>query len=326
MKNKKIYIIPGVAVIVLVIGFVMLGQTTRNKENTRIYIPRNCDYRAVCDTLQKYSCMPNRLVFNTIANLRHYDEHIKSGSYIIPPKTGCLALFRKLNGGCQDPIKLTLGKYRTKEQLCHYLASVIESSEDSLLAQISNDSLMAYFIPNTYEVYWNITPKKLQERMVKEWDAFWNESRTHKAQQEGLTPYQVMVLASIVEEETNKNEDKPIIASVYLNRLRKGMLLQADPTVKYAVGDFTLRRILTQHTMTDSPYNTYRYKGLPPAPICTPSVSSIDAVLADRHTDYLYFCAKDDFSGYHAFASTLAQHNENARRFHNALNLKGVYR
>ena len=181
---------------------------------------------------------------------------------------------------------------------------------------------LAMFVPDTYEVYWTVTPLQLLDRLKKEYDAFWNDSRTAKAKAAGLTREQAMTLASIVIEETKYEPEMPTIAGVYINRLRKGMLLQADPTVKYAVNDPSLRRILNKHLEVDSPYNTYKYAGLPPGPITTPTKAAIDAVLNYQHHDYLYFCAHESFNGQHRFATNLAGHMENARRFHAAMNAR----
>ena len=186
------------------------------------------------------------------------------------------------------------------------------------------EEMIGMFIPNTYEVWWNITPEGLTERMKKEYDNFWNEERVAKLARTRLTQKEVTTLASIICEETRMTDEMPTMAGVYINRLRRGMLLQADPTVKFAIGDFTIRRVLNRHLEVDSPYNTYKYAGLPPSPICMPSIKGIDAVLNYKESNYLYFCAKEDFSGYHNFARTLSEHNQNARRYANALNRAGI--
>ncbi len=180
------------------------------------------------------------------------------------------------------------------------------------------------FLPNTYEMYYTTTPEQFTDRMYKEYQRFWTVARKQKAERLGYTPQQISALAAIVDEETNKNDEKARIAGVYLNRLRRGIPLQADPTLKFAAGDFSLKRILNKHKEIDSPYNTYKYAGLPPAPIRQPSITAIDAVLNAEKHDFLYFCAKADFSGYHAFARTLAEHNNNARKYHNELNRRGI--
>jgi UPF0755 protein len=175
------------------------------------------------------------------------------------------------------------------------------------------------FIPNTYEVYYNITPAQLIDRMHDEYELFWNEERRKKAEAIGLTTVEVSVLASIVQAETIKRDEAPVIAGLYINRLKKGIPLQADPTLVYAVGDFTLKRVLNEHKEVDSPYNTYKYRGLPPGPINMPEITSIDAVLNYKPSNYLYMCAREDFSGYHNFTSNLAEHNRNAHRYQQAL-------
>ena len=185
------------------------------------------------------------------------------------------------------------------------------------------ETILTLFIPNTYEVYWNLSAEKLMQRMKREYDAFWTPARLSKAKAVGLTPIEVAVLASIVEEETAAADEYPVVAGLYINRLRRGIPLQADPTVKFAVGDFTLRRILFEHLKVDSPYNTYKHTGLPPGPLRVPSTRSIDAVLNYMKHNYLYMCAKEDFSGRHNFARTLAEHNRNARRYQAELNRRG---
>jgi UPF0755 protein len=182
------------------------------------------------------------------------------------------------------------------------------------------------FIPNTYEVFWDITGDELVERMNWEYERFWTDERKEKASQIGLSPVEVTILASIVQAEVSHNDEAPVVAGLYLNRLKKNMYLQADPTLIYGIGDFTIRRVLNIHKSVDSPYNTYRYLGLPPGPINFPSVRSIDAVLDhDRH-QYIYMCAREDFSGYHNFSTNLRQHNSNARKYQQALNRAKLYR
>lgn len=202
-------------------------------------------------------------------------------------------------------------------------ATVASALTDSLTCArlgYTPQTIACLFIPNTYEVYWDMTLDQFLARMTKEKDRFWNDERRQKAKDIGLTPEEVVTLASIVDEETAKNDEKPIIAGLYMNRLKRGMLLQADPTVKYAVGDFTLQRILYRHLEVDSPYNTYKYAGLPPGPLRIPSIRAIDGVLNYTHHNYLYMCAKEDLSGRHNFARTLAEHSRNAQRYQSALN------
>ena len=188
----------------------------------------------------------------------------------------------------------------------------------------SKETLPALFIPNTYEVYWNISAEDFMARMQKEHKAYWNEERIQKAQTIGLTPIEVATLASIVEEETANQAEKPMVAGLYINRLKKGMLLQADPTVKFSLQEFGLKRILFKHLEVDSPYNTYKYAGLPPGPIRVPSYQGLESVLNYTQHNYIYMCAKEDFSGTHNFAVTSAQHAANARKYQQALNKRGI--
>ena len=188
----------------------------------------------------------------------------------------------------------------------------------------TTENIISMFIPNTYEVYWDITAEKFMERMNKEYTSFWTDQRKARLKAIGLTQLQAITLASIVEKESNKNDEKPDIAGVYMNRYKQGWLLQADPTLVYAMGDFTIKRVLNAYKNIDSPYNTYKYAGLPPGPICLPSISSIDAVLNYRQHNYMYFCAREDFSGYHNFAVTMNEHLVNAARYQQALDRQGI--
>ncbi len=269
--------------------------------------------------------------------LRHdnYKEAVRTGRYAIKGDDSVLSMFRKLRNGRQEPLRLTIPESRTPELLASALgrklmadsASIMRVLNDSAaVARLGYDSatVIALFIPNTYEVYWDTSIDNLLQRMKKENAAFWNYARTQKAQALGMTPVAVQTLASIIDEETSKNDEKAMIAGMYINRLKKGMPLQADPTVKFALGDFTLRRIYQDMLRTDSPYNTYRYPGLPPGPIKIASVAGIDAVLNYAHHDYLYMCAKEDFSGRHNFAKTYNEHLANAQRYARALNERGI--
>ena len=232
-----------------------------------------------------------------------------------------------LANGLQTPIKLVINKVRLKEDFAKKVAEQLMITENDILLAINNEENPENFfdkvVCNTYEVYWNISAESLLERLEKEADKWW-ESQENQMKKIGLSRHQIVVLASIVEEETNKNEEKPTIAGVYINRLKKDMLLQADPTVKYAVGDFTIKRVMYKHLQTESPYNTYINKGLPPTAICLPEISSLKAVLNYQKHNYMFFCAKEDFSGYHNFAVTPNEHYRNAEKYKNALNKLGI--
>ncbi len=337
--KKRTAIISIVAVVLLALAAVAVAvyrhQRVHVAEAVRVNIPQGSTYEALLDSLDANGCIADRTVFDAAARLRGLDKHVRGGSYLLQPGMSLAVMIQKLYNGNQDPIMLVINKQRTVRNLCDYLGSKLDLDADTLMALLTDDKVTAdlgctpatvflLFPQNTYEVYWNISPERLLERMKRESDRFWTTSRLNKCHDLGLTPAQVLTLASIVDEETNNNAEKATVASVYLNRLRRGMPLQADPTVRYAVSDFTLRRILNAHTAVKSPYNTYLNPGLPPGPICIPQPSSIDAVLANLHTNYLYFCAKEDFSGSHNFAATLAEHQANAARYHRALNARKI--
>lgn len=263
-----------------------------------------------------------------------FGYHPRTGRYDTRSQNA-FTLFRKLRNRQQDPLRLTLPAVRTLDRLAQYLGERLMMSPEDLMACMTDSSmyasmgfttysLPALFIPNTYEIYWDITPKSFLVRMQTEHIRFWFGERTLKAQACGMTPAQVCTLASIVDEETNYGPEKPDVAAMYLNRLQLGMPLQADPTVKFAVGDFSLRRIYHEHLKVDSPYNTYLHQGLPPGPIRIASIEGIDAVLNHSEHPYLYMCAKEDFSGTHRFAVTYQEHLRNARLYAQALNERGI--
>ena len=316
--------------------FLLHRHTPSDGEET-VHIPTGSTFDKVVDSLNAHGCLANEALFRSVAVAKRYPSHIKAGCYRIEPHISATKLLKKLYSGSQDAVHLIINKQRTKQGLCQHIARHLEMPAAALYDLLCNDSvcqslglttdnIMTLFVPNTYDVYWNTSPERLLQRMQKESSRFWSIKRTRQCNELGLTPQEVYILASIVEEETNKNDEKPLVAAVYLNRLRKGMLLQADPTLRYALGDFTIQRVLNEHKTIASPYNTYMHPGLPPGPICTASIASIDAVLANKQVPYLYFCAKEDFSGYHAFATTLEEHQRNAHRFHQALNQRKIYR
>lgn len=260
---------------------------------------------------------------------------VRAGRYAVKPGDNLLALFRRLRNGQQEPVNLTIPPVRTLSQLAGYLskhlmmdsATVAIAWADGYATdshRYSKQTLLALFVPNTYQVYWNVSLDDFMTRMQREHDAFWTEEREAKAEAMGFTHEQVATLASIVDEETANNAEKPMIAGMYIKRLAVGMPLQADPTVKFALGDFALRRIYQKHLTVDSPYNTYRQTGLPPGPIRIASIAGIDAVLNYVHHDFLFMCAKEDFSGTHNFARTYQEHLQNARRYTKALNERNI--
>ncbi|MGX8695150.1 MAG: endolytic transglycosylase MltG [Prevotella sp.] len=270
-----------------------------------------------------------------LAGYYDYAQHLRTGRYAIEPGERALDVFRQLRSGRQTPVMLTVPEVRTMERMAGRLAAKLMLDSASIASALKDETfcvqlgydtatIACLFVPNTYEVWWNTSLDALMQRMKREHDSFWNNERRQKAEAQGLTPNEVVTLASIIDEETANQAEKPMIAGMYLNRLHRGMLLQADPTVKYALRDFTLRRILNQHLEVESPYNTYKYPGLMPGPIRVPSVQAVEAVLNPARHDFLYMCAKEDFSGTHNFARTLAEHTKNARRYQQALNARGI--
>lgn len=260
---------------------------------------------------------------------------VLTGRYAVAPNEKILPVFKRFRRGQQEPIRLTLPSVRTMRQLADFMGEhlMLDSIEvkacfaDSAFCATygySVNTLPALFIPNTYEIYWNTSLPGFMKRMQREHDAFWNPERQRLADSLKMTRIEVSTLASIIDEETANNAEKPMVAGMYLNRLRIGMPLQADPTVKFALGNFGARRIYHSFLEVESPYNTYKNKGLPPGPIRIPSIKGIDAVLHGVHHGYLYMCAKEDFSGTHNFARTYAQHLANARRYTRALNARKI--
>ena len=307
------------------------------KELEYIYIPTGSDFKDVLDILNENNLLIQSKTFEWVAEKKGYVNNVKPGKYKIQARMSNNALVNLLRSGKQEPVRLVFNKVRTIERFAGIIAEQIEADSTVLLTKLKDkkylktynrnlETASTLFIPNTYEFFWNTTSDGFIERMHKESNRFWNNSRLQKAKNLNMTPEEVITLASIVEEETNKNDEKQKVAGVYVNRLRKGMRLQADPTIKYALGSFEVKRILTKHLEIDSPYNTYKNAGLPPGPICIPTISSIDAVLNYEKHSYLYFCANDDFSGYHAFAKNLIEHNKNAAKYREALNRNRIYK
>ena len=291
----------------------------------------------VLQQLQKVGKVHSTKRLEFLLNLIGYPANVKPGQYAFKPGVTPFHIVRVLRSGLQTPVKLTFNNMRTVEELAGRLSTQLSSDSLSLLncfrdtlwrdsLQLTNQNYMCVFIPDTYEVWWNIKPEKLRSKFVKAWKYFWDETRMKEASKIGLTPAQVSTLASIVEEETKQADEMPKVAGLYLNRMRIDMPLQADPTVKFAVGDFTIKRILREHTLVHSPYNTYQVIGLPPGPIRIPSIRALDATLQPNRHAYLYMCAKEDFSGYHAFATTFEQHQVNAVKYRMVLNKNRIMR
>jgi UPF0755 protein len=295
-----------------------------------LYIRTGSDFGDVITGLKKDTVLQHLGTFTWLAGRMDYPSSVKAGKYEIKKDMSLVSILRMLRNGRQSPVRFTITKLRTRESLSSQIGRKFEPDSATVsrfcenndsLAQFGVDSntFMTMVFPNTYTYFWNTGPSAIFRKMYSAYKAWWTPSRVQQARDKGLTPTTAYILASIVEEETNMQGDKGKIASVYLNRMAKGMRLAADPTVKFALRDFELKRIYDKYTQVESPYNTYRNSGLPPGPICTPSVQTLTAVLESPVTDYLYFVAKPDFSGYSNFSSTYTQHMEYAREYRKAL-------
>jgi len=301
-----------------------------------IFIDENTDYSLFINDLKTKGKLKNVALFEKLASAMKFSpENLKTGRYVVTPQTSYIDAVRKFRNGNQTPVRITFNNIRLKQDFARRIADQLMFSADSLLAKLNSENvckrfaldtttILTLFIPNTYEVFWNISTDNFLERMKREYDTFWNENRIEKAATIPLSPTEVAVLASIVEEETARKDDYAMVAGLYINRLRRGMPLQADPTVKFAVGDFALKRILYAHLAVESPYNTYIHRGLPPGPIRIPSPASIDSVLNYTEHNYIFMTAHEDLSGHTRFAATLQEHNRNAKRYHEALNSRGI--
>ncbi|MBA7538198.1 Endolytic murein transglycosylase [subsurface metagenome] len=310
---------------------------TKDKKEVYLYIPTGSTYKDVLELIRTENLIRNTQSFEWAATKKNYPNNIHPGRYKVKNRMSNNEFINILRSGKQDPVLLTFNNLRTEKQLANRLAEQLEIDSPDIMKYFQSDSICeeygfdkytfkCIFIPNTYKVYWNISVDGLFDRMLSEYDAFWNKKRDRKVEEIGMTKEEVITLASIVNEETRKDDEKRRIAGVYMNRLNKGIRLHADPTVIYATGDFSMKRVLRKHYRINSPFNTYKYAGLPPGPICFPEISSIDAVLKYEKHKYLYFCAKPDFSGYHNFAKTLKEHNRNAELYRRELNKRRIYR
>lgn len=304
---------------------------------TYILIPEGADFEDVQEILLASGCLLDLESFLWVAEQKNYPKKVKPGRYLITHGMNNNSLVNLLRSGEQSPLMVTLNNMRFTEDVASIASRKLDLDSADLMAYLRDAQYLskygfdpsrvkALFIPNTYEFYWDTDEVEFIERMAVEYKKFWNDERKAKARKLNLTQTEVTTLASIVEKETLIPEEKPRVAGLYLNRLRRGIKLQADPTVVYAVGDFEINRVLKEHLKVDSPFNTYKYEGLPPAPICIPEISSIDAVLNAESHSYIFMCAKADFSGYHAFATNLREHNRNARAYQKALNKRKIFR
>ncbi len=330
-------------VLLLIVGFVgfklyqaFLGPSVTSHE-AYFYVYTGDSYDQVLERIKAQNIVRHPALFDFAAARMDYPDMVKPGRYKLTPGMNNRRFIGNLRGGYQDAVKLQFANIRLKENFAGFLGRNFEADSAAFSAILNNeavaekygftkDNFYTMFIPDTYNIYWNTSPDKVIERLYEEYRKFWTEERLEKAKALNLTPVEVSILASIVRGEALHNDEMSQIAGLYLNRLKKGMLLQADPTVIFAHNDFTIRRVLNRHLILDNPYNTYRYKGLPPGPINMPPIVAIDAVLNPAQHNYIYMCAKEDFSGYHAFAETVTEHQVNARKFQKALDERNIKR
>ena len=307
----------------------------QGEQTVIIYIPTGSDFEDVKKILYENDYIIDKTSFEWIAEKKNYTQKVKAGKYELKNKMTDNHLINMLRSGAQIPVRVTFNNIRTKEKLAAKVSQYLEFDSTAFIDLLNNedhiekfnftlDEILIMFLPNTYEFWWNTSAEQFIERMQTEYKKFWTDERKEKANQAGLKPYQVSILASIVQQETNKKDEMSRIAGVYINRLNKNWPLQADPTVIFAIGDFTIKRVSNYQLKYDSPYNTYLNTGLPPGPICLPNPTTINKVLNYEKHHYMFFCAKDDLSGYHAFAKSHRQHQNNANKYHRALNKRGI--
>ncbi|MBC5620697.1 endolytic transglycosylase MltG [Butyricimonas hominis] len=340
VKRILVFVIIIMALVAVMGGigyYYVFSPNTVVTDDGILYIRDSNSVAQVFKTLRSRGYIKNPNTLSSVAKLKKFSSSVKSGKYKIRDGMNNNELVNMFRVGNQVPVHFTFNNMRTIEEFADEAQEELAVSKDELMALLTDsdvlaelgfnsNTILAMFIPNTYEIYWNIPAMDLLKRMKKEYARFWNENRMAKAREIGLSPEEVITLASIIEEETVKAEEYPVIAGVYMNRLNKGIKLDACPTLKFVLGDFTISRILDRHMQIDSPYNTYMYAGLPPGPIRMASIKVIDSVLNYQKHDYLFFCAKSDFSGYHNFSRTLRQHNAYAREYHRELNKRKIWK
>ncbi|MEM9548579.1 MAG: endolytic transglycosylase MltG [Bacteroidota bacterium] len=310
-------------------SLILSPNVPENLKNNVVHIPTNASFQEVVEILYANNQIIDTASFRKVAEMMRYKKrNMRAGKYKITPYCSNRSLISHLRAGEQEPVNLVLTHGWLLEDVAAKASQFIEADSADLIDLFLNEAyikqsgyttetLMSLFIPNTYEMYWNTDEEAFFERMIKEHTRFWDaNNRRAKAEKLGMTPNEVYTLASIVEREISKDAEKKRVAGLYLNRIRTGMKLDADPTAKFATRDFKATRILYKHIRFDSPYNTYLHKGLPPGPISMASIKSIDAVLDSEDHDYFYMCVDPENPGYHIFAESLTEHNRNARRYH----------
>jgi len=327
------------ALVIVAIGVIMAAPflTSRSSKDSTLYLRRGASNEAVLDSLTRLTDAQFAAKVMRLVEMTGGDMSNRHGAFIINKGQTALTVANKLRRGYPDDIKITINNIRTKEDLAKRLSKKLMMSKEDILDALNSkelcaiydknpDNIMSIFLPDTYQFQWDVEPAKLIEQMSKYSDKFWNDERKEKAEKLGLSPVEVVTLASIVEGETSKADEKGKIARLYMNRLKQHIKLQADPTVKFALQNFAIRRITYNDTSVKSPWNTYYVEGLTPGPICLPEKASIDAVLDAPEHNYIYMCAKEDFSGYHNFAETYSEHEVYAAKYHQALKERGIRR
>ncbi len=328
-------LLAGISFIFYVYQLFYTANLQLGKNDTAIFIPEKTKFPELIEILKKEQIIHEIVSFAFVAKIMNYQEHVKAGRYVIKKNMSNLAAVRMLRAGLQSPIELTFNNVRLLSDFTERVAEEVAFKKEDLEKLLKDPNfvkkygfdttnIMAMFLPNTYQVFWNIKPETFVERMHKEYKKFWNQERLEQAKKLELTPIEVSILASIVQAETQKQDEKPKVAGVYLNRLRKKIKLDADPTLIFAAKDFSIKRVLDVHKKIDSPYNTYKYAGLPPGTINMPTENTLKATLNPEKHDYIFFCAKEDFSGYHNFAVTYGEHLRNARLYQRTLDKKGI--
>ncbi len=327
-----IFIVIGIVCCVFIAMFFMKLSPTKS---TFVYIDRNDNIDSVRAKIKAVDANISMTAFNILVLFIDYDKHIRPGRYEVSDEISTLRLFRNLRNHNSKPVKIVIPATRNVDIIAGILGKHLMSDSATISAKFHNpdtwnllgytkETFPALFIPNTYEFYWETSADRLIAKLNKENDTFWNKERIKKTHKIGLTKEETITLASIIDRETANDAEKPRIAGLYINRMHKGIMLQSDPTVIFAIGDYSIHRVTGKYLQINSPYNTYRVMGLPPGPICIPSIASIDAVLNYEHNDYLYMCAKEDLSGTHNFAASYTEHQNNARRYREMLNANEI--
>ncbi len=341
--GKKIWVLVAIVSVLLVMAvggifyYFLFYPQFRSSEPIYVYVDRDDTADSIYNKVLMQGKAANMSGFRLLSTYRKLEKHIHTGRYVIRPGDNVYQVFSRFYRGSQAPVNVTIGHVRTLGQLAHNVGKQLMIDSTEIAERLNNsdfhreigltpETVICLFVPDTYQFYWNVSVDDFLARMQKEHQKYWNDDRRAKATSMAMTPEEICTLASIVDEETNNSEEKPTVAGLYINRLHQNMLLQADPTVKFALQNFTLRRILDEHLAVDSPYNTYKYKGLPPGPIRIASKRGIESVLDYVKHDYIYMCAKEDFSGTHRFAATYDEHIKNAQKYRQALNARNIFR